>query len=399
MLVRSALAVVAAGVLAACTGADPAPGDERTTEDPTTSDAPARQLDQVTISVAEDELWVFGGTSGPDGSSPPVSTNVAPGWGPNDVMTAYGRDGGVRRQIRVPALGDEVAIGGQVFADDGDRYVLTSACGAQSWCRTSFDPVVVRIDDDGAATAREIDLPPAEDESRAGGVGVLAVLGRAPDGTVWAVQPIPGGPAPGVTQPVRFVAIDLAAAEGTVIDQPDGLFQIGTQCLEDGHLFSVQVELSGATPTAIRILRRPATTEPAAWELVADAPADPASVTGGSLRCLAGGALALQTYASTGNVLRTLSAVDASPVAPEIDGSVTVLGRLGDTDVAALTHRGDEWRVLVRHDAGGPWEDTGVVLPTLEGVTVFDGRLVDVRSAMRHTRPDGVAFPAFDLGR
>lgn len=398
---RPLLALVAAGAvvllgvvvwrLTASGPSDVATDESRT---PFTTLAAVRELYGVGVSAIEDEVWVFGGVSGPDGSSPP-STSVLPDrWGPNDLVIVYGVDGQVRAQYRLPGASDRTLDGGQVVASDGERFLVSSFCNdtvAGVGCADTYEPVLFRFDVE-QQTAHEVPLlladPDPMDEI---GSGFLHVLGVDDSGLVWVTQRTLSSSGPSLS-PARLLGIDPTSGAGTSVLLPEGHFELGAFCLRESTLYAINAELGGSSLSGISLLRRPATTADGDWDVVAEPTLDFTDVQAGSLSCQALGEVVVHLERS-----RTVDLIAFSSESGVLSEPRSVSGRsfrlVGQVVGAAVftglvegeDDREEDRGFLLRTD--GAWSVSNTTLPRSARPVILAGALRDVAPLLSSTRP------------
>lgn len=399
---RAPLAVAVAGVAVVLIGivawlqTDSSQSDVATdgTRTPSTTLAPARELYGVGVSAIDDELWVFGGVSGPDGSSPPSTSMLPDQWGPNDLVIVYGADGQVRAQYRLPGASDRVLNGGQVVASGNERYLVSSFCNdmvSGVGCSDTYEPVLFRFDID-QETAHQVPLSlPVRDPTDEIGPGFLHVLGVDDSGLVWVTQRTPSTSALPVS-PARLLGIDPTSGDGTSVPLPEGHFELGAFCLRESTVHATRADLGGSELSGISLLRRPATTAEGDWEVVAEPTLDLTNVHGGSLSCLNTGEVVVELARSPTVDLITFSSELGALTEP-----LTVLGRsfrlVGQVDGAAVltglaerdNDREEDQVFLVWTE--GAWSESDTTLSRGARPVVLDGALRDAAPLLTSTRP------------
>ncbi|MGQ0832716.1 MAG: hypothetical protein ACT4OV_13670 [Microthrixaceae bacterium] len=382
VMTRALAVTLLAGGLAACadTSSD---GQGRSDRD--------EELFGAAISVVDDEVWVFGGSSGPGGSSPPVTGILPAGWGPNRKITHYAADGSVTQRLELPASMPGSIVGGRLVGDDaGKRWLIGNLCDVGVGCGTDVDPFLARIDGEQVERVA-LDLP-AVDFGNEVGVGFLTVLGQVA-GTVWALQEVGGSSVPDYVEPQRLLAIDLATGRGVDVPLPADVYGPTVVCLGDRHLHVAQADLDERLNlTAVRLLRRPATVEPAEWLTIAEMAVDRGYVGGGALQCVESSReLMLTLYVLPTEVMtfemRTGAKVSTHTMPTESGGALLV-GEIADA--ALVTSRTETGGQQLWRYRSGSWLRLDEAEPARDAVlVVVDGRLVDAQDVLRSFRSAG----------
>ena len=373
-------------VLGAC-GAD-GPEDAG----PGSMTVPRRELYGVTAEPLDGELWVHGGIAGPAGSSPPVTSNVPPGWGPNTEVTVYGPDGAVRRRLTLPADLDGAIVAGHVLADGGTHFLIGTLCAGAGGCGTQVEPVLFRLDGDRGERVR-LDLPPA-DFGHDAGVTMLTPIGHT-SGTAWVLQLVEsqgqGRGYGGYADRYRLLAIDLESGAGTEIALPEDVYGAELVCMDRETIFAAQAVVdAGPHLSQVRVLRRPATVSPGSWQPLAVLPFDRAASTG-SLQCVSELSALVLAVGQLPTELFTLSMADGGETAPRSTlpgGPGYLLGVVDGAAVSLATAVESYDRTLWRHVPGAPWmeyvpQDLPERFPADARQPVYlrvlDGRLYDLQ--------------------
>ncbi len=402
--VAGAVALAAAVALVARDGDETVRGGATeavgSSSDGASSELERRELYAANAVAVHDEVWVFGGVSGPDGSAPPSTSMLPPGWVANDTVTAYAVDGTVRRRIELDGLGQRTIVGGRVVAVGDDRYLVGGLCNGAlaGGCGASIDPVLLRFDGDDAVRV-PLQLPAASLGEEVG-AGFVSVLGQGDDGVVWATQDIADSSMlPGV-QPVRLLAIDVSTGVGTEVPLPDGLVNRGTLCVEGEHLYATQAELGDSRLTSVRLLKRPATNDPAEWQPIITPELDLERVSGGTLHCLPAGELALTVGAYPQPYVITYNAATAAPVHDpvdlSVDGGAWILGEVSGHTVLQVAV-GRERTGFMVHEPGGGWTRSETEINRDSFPLVVEGELRDVQFVVASTAPTPVEIPQIQV--
>lgn len=323
----------------------------------------ARDLSGASLTVVADEVWVHGGLSAPVGTSPPVTSPIPPGWVPNRAVTVFGTDGKVSRTFELPGEEGRPLFGGRVFASGGAHYLLGTLCESMMMgCGSSVDPVLYRLADAGVETI-PLELPPPDADGSGGELPVLYVLGHT-GGTAWALQQIGSGT--NVSQadlPYRLLAVDLAS--GAVTEVPhEGVRRPEWMCVGGDRLFLVTATLDEAgRPGETRVLSRPATAEPAPWELLTAVTFEaPPTTSFGTLTCLTDQDRLLVAHGLPDTQLITIAMNDGreTEARSSLPGYATqYLGTVNSTAIVASLAAAP---VLWHHPPTGPWQ----VIPDTE---------------------------------
>ncbi|MFZ6005666.1 MAG: hypothetical protein ACOYXM_17210 [Actinomycetota bacterium] len=360
--------------------------------------APSLELFGAQATAVGDELWVFGGVAGPDGSSPPVTSRMPPGWGPNLRVTAYSPDGEVVRLVTLPIDGRRSLVGGRVLRTSGVVYLLSSTCDGGFGCGGVADPLLLRFDGERVEEVR-LDLPRADYGTQVGG-GLLTVLGHT-GSTAWALQRVADPSGTAYVPPQRLLAIELTNGRATEVALPPGLYGTEVLCLGEGQLFAAQADLDDRVNlTAVRILRRHAGVEASVWEEMSEQPIDRGFVGAGGLLCLEDHAELVVWLDGFPTVVTTLSmttgAATAAHATPSNSAGLELLGVVeGDAVLGSRTDDGA--RILWRHRPGS-WEQIANTNPPRPSrLIVLDGRLYDVSGVLRRSDPDRGELVPLDL--
>lgn len=360
--------------------------------DPTSATVVRRELFAATAEAVGDELWVHGGIAGPAGSSPPVTSNVPPGWGPNTEVTVYGADGDVRRRVALPVDLDRAIVTGRVLADDGTHFLIGTLCAGAGGCGTQVDPVLFRLDGDRGERVG-LDLPPT-DFGDGAGITMLIPIGHT-SGTAWVLQLVEsqgqGRGYGGYADRYRLLAIDLESGAGTAIALPEDVYGAEFVCMDGETIFAAQAVVdAGPHLSEVRLLHRPAIVSGGSWQPLAVLPFDrPAS--SGSLQCISELGDLLLAVGQLPAELVTMSMVDGSETAPRAmlpGGLPNLVGLVDGAAVAQAATTDPDSRRLWRRARGEPWreiapEDLPARFPTdprrPASLRVLDGRLYDVQ--------------------
>lgn len=355
---------------------------------------PERELFLPLTTSVGGELWVFGGLSGPDGSSPPSTDMLPEGWGANDLVLVYGPDARLRHSITLPGLSTQSLVLGRVLEVDDEHYLLGNVCSglASIGCSSSVDPVLFHIDAE-AGEARRIELSlPALPPTQEIGVGALSVLGIDERGVAWVTQRVPVM-TPWPVQPARVLGIDVRTGLGREIALPEGHFETGTFCFADGTLYATRAELSGSGATRVEILERPAAPV-GDWQTLAEPPLDQGEVYRGGLTCLESGELVLEFLQTGGHSLTPISMETGAMGEPRVGGG-TLVGHVGGRSVFTRVEDSGTRTIFVRHE--GSWRESSTTLSRDVHPVVFAGELRDAASVLGSTRPNAQSMPVIEF--
>ncbi len=374
-----AIAVVLAAVLAIAI----AIGTQRLGEDAT--EPVYDQLHFPGVTAVRDELWVYGGLAGPEGSAPPVSSDSPPGWAPNRTVSVYGVDGTLRRQLRLPSgtwpSSPPVAVGDATFFLAGEQLVE------------------IRGDE---ISIRPLDLPPAE-------LTVTNVL----DGpiTIGAYgDQILATQSDGLTSspPVqesddRLLRIDATTGTAIEIPLPEFVAEIpASLCIDGDQLYAgsaTRDDVGGLTQ--VRVWSRPIEPAVAEWSEVATVDFDGERAVRGALHYLETTNELLIEVIAYPTSLTTISLTDptATPTTFVLgDESGTSIGRLGEVgghDVF-VSEDHDTFTIL-RHMPDGRMEPTTSTVPRAFHYVAVDGVLYDATGLTGSTDPARASLERIDL--
>lgn len=374
--------------LAACSNGGP--------ESP--SAVPSLELFAANATAVGEELWVFGRVAGPDGSSPPVTSEMPPGWGPNLRVTVYAPGGEVTRLATLPLDGRRSLVGGRVMPLGESDYLLASTCEGGFGCVGVAEPLLLRFEGDSVEEVR-VDLPRADYGTDVGG-GLLTVLGQT-GSTAWALQRVADRSGTAYVPPQRLLAIELTNGVATEVELPPGLYGTEVLCLGDGELFAAQAQLDDdVNLTAVRILQRDASTESSVWKEMAELPIDRGFVGGGGLLCLdEHGELILWLDAfptAVTTLSMTTGAITGTHTTPREGAGLGQVGAIaGSAVLSSETEGGD--RIIWRHQPGS-WEQIdGLTVPQTSRLAVLDGRLYDVSGVLQRSDPGRGELTPLDL--
>lgn len=332
-------------------------------------------------------MSILGGSAGPEGSSPPVTSGSYPGWGPNRTVLRYGTDGGLEDRYSLP---DDVAGLGApaVVAVGDDRFVIATACTYGPGCGAEVEPVRLQLVD-GQLASRPLTLPPMR-TNHVPGSGHLVPIG-AQGSTLWVVQRIP--PAAGddlasiLGYSYRLLQIDVLSGAGTEVGSPPGVLLPGLVCLMDDALFLVHPILDElSNPVGATIYRMP--TAGGGWQPLTDITfQDPPP--SGQVTCLPRSQqVVLASRSGGGTELRTYAADTGAEAAPlvsaeEVPTMFFELAGGGSVGVGL-----DDGALLARlqPSPGLAWEPIELDLPAQwNGVVGAAGHLFDVEHAIATT--------------
>lgn len=350
---------------------------------------------EAEMTVIDDEIWVFGGRAGPDGSEHPVPSSIPENWDDNRSVIMYGSDGSLRFHTIMD--GDELLWGADVVADGPDRYLITSVPCSDPHCSNGFVPRVYRLRDDRAEAV------PLDSADSYVGIQNLEVVGAAGHGVVWAIQQSPDDDADGLPTP-RLVAIDLRAGQLSEIALPDRFTALDGVCSTGSDVYALlPIRHESLIIDAFDVVRRPATPGPADWTLTnrAELPADGAWTA--ALRCLDDGEVVVLTHGmnelhpmSTWTVRDDEQVLDGGSSVP-IVGMSDTLGRVGDTTVYAGWEPLSSELHLAGHVSGRDWVAIDNSLSWDSRAAVVAGQLMDVTEAVSRLDPDGVDLPVIEI--
>ena len=353
-----------------------------------------QDLHGTALTVVDDEVWVHGGITGPEGIAPPDTGGVPPGWEPNTDVRVYAPNGEIVRRVTLELGVGQVLIGGQVLVHRGAHYLLG----------TANEPVLFHLA--GSKGKRvPLRLPPSEVVDGRASFSELAPLGQA-DGTAWTLQWGPQlgmGPAYlGFAFQYRLLAIDLETGVGVEVELPAGVTGTDLACLDNGMLYAAQAKLDpDGNVSGVQILRRPAAADGQDWQPLGEVEVAQRPGTlffGAMLQCV--GALdeiifTLNRYPPAGEVT-TMSMTTGTETATRAVLPGTGEKIIGVIDTTALTtarspsdqytlwgHRpGHSWQRLSDLDLGGR------AGPGARGLVVLDGRLFDARHVLVSAGPE-----------
>lgn len=353
------------------------------------------------VTASEGELWVFGGLAAADGTAPPVTSVVPPGWDPNRAVIAYSSDGQVTQRHQLPPLEHNIASG-RVLGGHDDRYLLGTMCAGAGGCGRGVEPVLFRLDGDKTEEI-PLRLPPAEPSDDAG-AGTLLPL-SATDGTAWTLQLLTyaGSGYADMADQYRLLGIDLATGEAFDGELPSGVYGEQFVCAADGAVFAAQADVDYAGLLhQVTIFAKHDMTPAAGWEPLVELPLEPRQVWTGALYCLEGlGELALALGSNPTEIhtfdLRSGEATQPAttlegvfgPVLGVVDGAATALG---ETPLDPLQ------RWVWTHRTGGPWLRS----PSPEvdrpcELVVIDGTLYDASQVQQTLKPSALALRKVEL--
>lgn len=398
---RCLLLLVGALLLGACgddDGSAAVPADTEPAGPPTTA-APT-DLWGTLVTVSGGELWVFGGLAAAEGTAPPVTSEVPPGWSPNRTVVAYSPDGQVTERHQLPPLEHNITFG-RVLGDD-DRYLLGTMCAGAGGCGRGVEPVLFRLDGDQTEEIT-LRLPPA-DPSDAAGAGMLLPL-SAIDGTAWTLQFLTyaGSGYADMADQYRLLGIDLATGEAFDGELPSGIYGEQFICAADGTVFAAQADVDDAGLLhQVTIFAKHDVTPTTVWEPLVELPLEPRQVWTGALYCLEGlDELALALGSNPTEIhtfdLRSGAATQPAttlegvfgPVLGVVDGAATALG---ETPLDPLQ------RWVWTHRTGGPWlRSPSPDFDRPYEIVVIDGTLYDVSQVKQTLSPSAPALRKVEL--
>lgn len=387
--VALAVLLTAAGV-AAC-GATDDPGRSATA-----STVPAQELFATHATAIGDQLWVFGGIAGPDGSTPPVTGVTPPGWGPNLAVTVYAPDGEVVRRTSLRADIQDVVAGGRILRVGDIYYLVGNLCGSFA-CGQRVEPLLVRLSDDNAVRI-PLDLPPA-DYGDVVGAGFLSVVGQSRS-TAWVLQQVADPTGTAYVEPQRLLAIDLASGRAMAVALPTGLYGTEVLCLGGDHLFAAQAELDErANLAAVQILRRPASFELADWEVLTELSVTLGYVGGGQLQCIDEHDELMLSLDATPTEVTTLSMTtgDRSGAHTMTDSSgARFLGLVGGNAVV-MSQAETGARILWLHQPGSWKRLQDPYVRQDAALVVLDGQLYDMQHVLKASQPGAGRLVPVDI--
>lgn len=372
------LAIGFALVLAACSGRGSGAQD---VDDDATS-----QLHAPAATVAAGEVWVIGGAAGPEGSTPPVSSDVPEGWGPNPTVTRYAADGEQLGRYRLPPDVGSL-LDPAVIADGDRRFLVASSCGQALGCG-SGDVENLRFELVGDDLVRRpLDLPPVEVSSTVGN-GMLRPIGpRGP--LLWALQQVPSddGAASGWT---GYRLLEIDAIEGTAVELPlpPGPAEPRSFCILDDALVFAQPTIVDGLPGDVTIFRQDRH-ERDGWRVLAHLPPSPLSGLV-STGCLpdADEVVLVRSSLEEAEVL-TLSASTGSMVAPVTPMVTSYLDRFFELDGGRAIGVGrDELgrSIVYARDGTAGWTERRVDgVGDDSTILLVDGSLYDVAALLNST--------------
>lgn len=383
--------LVVALLLGACGddgGSASAPNDTEPAAPPTTA-APT-DLWGTQVTVSGDELWVFGGLAAADGTAPPVTSMVPPGWSPNRTVVAYSPDGQVTERHQLPPLEHNIASG-RVLGDD-DRYLLGTMCAGAGGCGRGVEPVLFRLDGDKTVEI-PLRLPLAEPSEDAGAGMLLPISAR--DGVAWTLQLLTfaGSGYADMADQYRLLGIDLATGEAFNGELPSGIYGEQFVCAADGTVFAAQADVDDSGLLhQVTIFAKSDVNPTAGWEPLVELPLEPQQVWTGALSCVEGlDELVLALGSNPTEIhtfdLRTGKATQPAttlggvfgPVLGVVDGAATALGEtpLDPLQRWVWTRRaGEPWLRSPSPDVDRPYE-----------LVVIDGTLYDVSQVQQTLAP------------
>ena len=355
---------------------------------PTTPAPEAEQLYNVLTWPLRDNVWVYTGIAGPEGSAPPVSTLSGPGWSPNRTVSEYSADGELLRRVRLPAGaepsgGPAVAVGDSTYLFANDR--------------------MVEIEGDDA-TVIDLELPPAE-------LTVTNVLSApmpigAHEQWILAWQDDGGGTIPpSAPSDDRLLRIDRETGEVTVIELPPLVPDLRSAvCLRGGDLYIATATLVDVDLLSeVAILTRPVDSDSSDWSPVATIGFDRPRVSGGSLQCLQNSDELLVQVRATPPMLVTVPLVpEGEPVfyadvLEDDDIGLHWLGIVGGRELFAS----DSYRYrasLYARTADGSFERVIDGLESTTHLVVLDDSLHDATGLTTSTDPSKVSIEPVDVG-
>lgn len=360
----------------------------------------ARELDEVETSVVGDELWVFGGLTGPDGSEHPVPSSIPDGWAVNETVVMYDIDGRLAFHAFLPGW-DGSAVVGDVVADSADRYLVTSTC--ETNCGTGFQPVVYRLADN-----RAVPVPVRYSEETSSDFEEswsIEIVGTSGDGLVWATQKRSGA-GQEMLQTGRLLAIDLRGGVVTEIPLPESTSVLGPTCLSGDRVYTAfPAGVDPAPFTAgFRVLGRSTTVTEAEWSTAVD-PAllvDIGSIT--DLTCSPAASLTVLGLSAGPGPHRSLTVPVHEPPEDEPastplpdDVEVVFVGDVGGQGLYLGWDSSTEESTLYRHTADGRWTAASQELSPDVRPIVLGGEVRDVSAATSRVDPDGVELPVIEI--
>lgn len=373
--------------------ADPEPAGPPTTAAPT-------DLWGTRVMALDGELWVFGGLAAADGTAPPVTSEVPPGWSSNRTVVAYSPDGQVTERHLLPPLEHNIAFG-RVLGED-DRYLLGTMCAGAGGCGRGVEPVLFRLDGDQTEEI-PLRLPPA-DPSDDAGAGMLLPLSAA-DGVAWTLQLLTyaGSGYAGMADQYRLLGIDLATGEAFDGELPSGVYGEQLVCAADGTVFAAQADVDDSGLLhQVTIFAKRDVTSAARWEPLVELPLEPRQVWTGALYCLEDlDELALALGSNPTEVhtfdLRSGEATQPAttlegvfgPVLGVVDGAATALGE---------TPLDPAQRWIWTHGAGAPWlRGLSLDVDSPYELVVIDGSLYDVSKVQQTLAPSAPVLQKVEL--
>jgi hypothetical protein len=363
-----------------------------------TSDPPSEHpaaLHAPSLTVVADEVWVHGGLAAPVGTSPPVTSLIPPGWGPNHVVARHSSRGAVVQLIRLPAMENPIGFS-RVLADRDRRFLLGSTCRGAGGCGRETEPVLLRLEEPVAEEVR-LELPPATFGDDVG-AELLWPLGSA-DGAGFTLQGLGdrGVGYAGRADRHRLLAIDLETGVGTEVPLPAGIYGEQLVCMAGARIFAVQADVTAhGEVQAARIYSMDARNLVGDWVLLAEIPIAPTKATHGQLGCLEGTRELLVSVQGSEAEVLTLSMTDGRETAPRLILPLPPerASPLGASDVEAVLVTGDGHRAVMRRAGDAPWAvDPDVVLSPSSWPILVDGVLRDAARLRERLHLDGTTLP------
>lgn len=369
------LVALAAAVAVGCADTEPAaPAVE------------ARELFGVTVAAVGDEIWVVGGVSGPSGSSPPVTSMLPEGWGPNRSLIAYGRDGAFLRKLEVPLPEGAGFQSVEVVDGASGQHLVGAACEGAWGC---LDYEMLHF----AVTRDEIEPRPLEVEAAASpgpdAAGLLGVVGHVDD-VVWVLEATRNP----IGDPGRLIRFDLRAGTVSALELPPETYSHPPVCAlgRDLYVGPAAVHDEGMV---VRFQRRPMDAAAAPWEVVTEWRTD-VQPSGGVLRC------AVETGELVGMVwygapLPRVVVLDVASgtVVHEGEGpdDVTIFPYPVGAGVWTWSDAATGEEELHRYRGLGRWEAIDADVTRGRRLIAMDGAILDVQAMTERIHPDGAPAP------
>lgn len=323
--------------------------------EPTEPDAVSRDLFNASLTAVANEVWVYGGVSAPVGTAPPVTSVLPPGWEANRDVTVYDVDGTVSRRFMLEV--DRALVGGRVFASEGSHYLLGSLCDGSMGCGTSVEPALFRFGESGVERMH-LEVTPLDPDDASRVLPPLYAFGQT-GGMIWALQ---GVESTGLSSPEDLqhglLAIELASGTVTEVELDGGMHGPGSICVSTDSIIRIDPTFDerGGRLREARLVSRPATAGPAAWETLTVLPFAGEHVFYGGLTCLTDQDQLVMTYGQTDSHIITLSMSNGEETEPRVVLPGALVQHLGTVDDAAVVESFIGEPALWRHPPGGPWQ-------------------------------------------